>query len=154
MLLVALVIVGSLVGLVVLMALIGLALPRDHVASRTARLASSPPDVWREMVALSQEPRFQQGIAFEIDEDRPPAGAAPGKRIARIADDKLPFGGRWIYEVAGEGTVSRITITEEGFVKNPVFRFLSATVFKQTTTMEKFIRALAGKLGVDVAWDR
>jgi len=152
MLFIALVIVGSLVGLVVLMALIGFMLPRDHVASRTARLPSPPPDVWREMVALSLEPRFQQGIRFEIDEDRPPAGAAPGVRITRIADDKLPFGGRWIYEVAGEEGVSRITITEEGFVKNPLFRFLSATVFKQTATMEKFIRALAAKLRVDVAW--
>jgi hypothetical protein len=152
MLLVALIVVGSIVGLVILMALVGLALPRDHVASRTARLASPAADVWREMVAISQEARFQQGIRFEIDEDRPPTASTAGRRVTRIADDKLPFGGRWIYEVTSEGAASRITITEEGFVKNPVFRFLSATVFKQTATMEKLIRALAKKLGVDVAW--
>ncbi|HUS29377.1 MAG TPA: hypothetical protein VMZ53_12750 [Kofleriaceae bacterium] len=152
MLLVALIVVGSIVALVVVMALIGLALPRDHVATRSAVLGAAPADVWREMVAVSQEPRFQQGITFEIDEDRPPGSGQAGRRVTRIADDKLPFGGRWIYEVAAEGSGSRITITEEGFVKNPVFRLLSATVFKQTATMEKLIRALAAKLGVDVAW--
>ena len=82
-------------------------------------------------------------ILFEIVEER-----APERRVTRIADDKLPFGGRWIYELAPAGTGTRLTITEDGFIKNPVFRFLSKTVFSTTSTIEKFLQDLGAHLGV------
>jgi hypothetical protein len=161
-----LVIVGSLVGLVVVMAAIGLALPRDHVAARAAVLARSPEDVWRVISNIDDYPRWRHGvkaierlsqsefrerssngvIRYEVVEDRPRE-----VRITRIADPKLPFGGRWIFELAGEGTGTRLTITEDGFVKNPVFRFLSRTVFSTTATLERFLTDLGRHLGVAAA---
>lgn len=156
-------IAGGLVGLLVLMALIGLALPREHVAARRAVLAKPPDDVWAALIDLDAQPRWRKGlkklerldgtrfretttqgaITFEVVEERPRE-----LRITRIADDKLPFGGRWIYELAPDGAGTRLAITEDGFVKNPVFRFLARTVFSTASTIEAFLRDLAAHLGV------
>src|SRR5689334_1632248 len=154
-------VVAALVGLVVGMALIGLALPRGHVVSRTATLARPREAVWRALTDLDAQPGWRRGLAklerlggtqfrehtshgailYEVVEER-----APERRVTRIADDTLPFGGRWIYELepAGEGT--KLTITEDGFVKNPVLRFLSKTVFSTTATIEKFLKDLEAHL--------
>jgi hypothetical protein len=77
-------------------------------------------------------------IPFVVDED-----VAPSRLVTRIADDKLPFGGRWVITVAPEGAGSRVTVTEEGVVKNPVFRFLSRTVFSLVKTQERWLQNLA-----------
>src|SRR5215203_2646059 len=102
------------------MALVGLLLPRAHLDATHCR-----------------EHTTQGTSLFEVVEDR-----ATERRVTRIADDKLPFGGRWIYELRAEGTGTRVTITEDGFIKNPVFRFLSKTVFSTTATIEKFLHDL------------
>jgi hypothetical protein len=129
---------GGLVGLVVVMAVIGLALPRDHLAARRATIARPPAEVWR---ALTELPNRDK-IAYEIVEDRPPE-----LRITRIADDNLPYGGRWIYELAPADGGTQLTITEDGFIKNPVFRFLAATVFSTASTIERAMTDLGRHLG-------
>lgn len=162
---IALSIIGGLVGLVVVMALVGLALPRDHVASRKTTLAKSPDEVWRVLVDLEGQTKWRRGLkrvellsptefrehttqgklTFEVTESR-----ERELRITRISDEKLPFGGRWIYELVPDGNGTRLTITEDGFVKNPVFRFLSKTVFSQAATIEKFLADLGAHLAVSV----
>ena len=73
-----------------------------------------------------------------------------GRRlVTKIADDSLPFGGTWTYELsrpsAGNGAVLRIT--ENGEVKNVVFRFISRFILGQTATMDTYLRDLGRKLG-------
>lgn len=156
--------------LVVIMALVGMRMPAEHVAARRAKLGKPTAEVWRALTDLDAQPRWRKGlrniehldardgkpcfreltsqgvITYVVDEDRAPASKQPGLRITRIADERLPFGGRWIYELAPDGT---LTITEDGFVKNPVFRFLSRTVFSQSATLEQFLRGLAMHVGSD-----
>lgn len=43
-----------------------------------------------------------------------------------------------------------MTITEDGFVKNPIFRLLSKTVFSQSSTIERFLADLGAYLSVPV----
>jgi hypothetical protein len=151
-------IAGCLAGVVGLMAVIGLALPRAHVAARRTTLPAPPGDVWRaltdlenqvgwrrdlrEVVRVSptsfRERTTQGSITFEITTERPPE-----LRITTIADEELPFGGRWIYELAPASAGTQLTITEDGFVKNPLFRFLSRTVFSTASTMERFLADLS-----------
>jgi hypothetical protein len=160
---IAISIVGGLIGLVLVMAVIGLMLPRAHVVARRATLAKPPAEVWRALVEVEAHPAWRRGvkrievleparfrehsahgaILFEVTESREPA-----LRITRIADDKLPFGGRWIYELSPDGEGTRLAITEDGFVKQPVFRFLARTVFSQSATIEKFLADLGTHLGV------
>jgi hypothetical protein len=166
MLWIVLYIIGGLVGLVLLMALVGMMLPRAHVAARTTTIAKPPPEVWRALTNLDAQTSWRRGlkriervddtrfrehttqgtILYEVVEER-----AAERRITRIADDKLPFGGRWIYDLRPDGSGTRLTITEDGFIKNPIFRFLSKTVFSTTATIEKFLQDLGAHLGTPVA---
>lgn len=165
-------VVGVLLLLVAGMALAGLALPAAHVASRSARLPRPPDDVWRALTDRSSHPHWRRDlrrleplpdvsgapsfrehsrhgvITFVVDEQTAPAAGRAGRLVTRIADDGLPFGGRWIHEVADDPDGgARVTITEEGVVKNPVFRFLSRFVFGHTATLDAFLRDLAAHLG-------
>jgi hypothetical protein len=93
-------------------------------------------DVWREI------PRNGSPMLLETTLVEPP------RRLVRtIADSSLPFGGRWVYAVAEDGTGTRLTVTEEGEVYNPIFRFVSRFFMDPAATIEGFLRALSAHLG-------
>jgi hypothetical protein len=64
----------------------------------------------------------------------------PRRLVTRIADQSLPFGGTWTYELTPAGSGTRLTITEHGTVFNPVFRFMSRFVFGHAATIERFLK--------------
>jgi hypothetical protein len=67
--------------------------------------------------------------------------------VRTIADPSLPFGGRWVYEL--EPTPSggtRVTVTEEGEVYNPIFRVVSRFM-DQSATIKEYLTDLAGRFG-------
>src|SRR4051812_24568518 len=107
-------IVAPIVGLIVLAVLVGLLLPRDHVATRTAKFDRPPTDVYAALTAL-QTKRKEPAVVVEVDD-------APRRRVTRIADDSHGYGGRWICELQPDNGGTKVSITEDGFVSNPVFR--------------------------------
>jgi len=160
-----LVVLGVLVALVVVIVAIGYALPVKHVASRQARLGQTPDKVfavitkvedfpaWRPSVkrvevlpANNGKSRFREigsdgSILFETD------SVVQGKRLVnRIADPSLPVGGRWIYDLAPDGSGTLLTITEDGEVYNPVFRFVSRFIMGHTKTIDQFLADLHKRL--------
>jgi uncharacterized protein YndB with AHSA1/START domain len=163
---IALYIVLGIVALIGLLALIGSFLPRDHEASRTQRFAQSRDVVWAVIRDFARHPEWRKdvkrvelvadvggqsgvrehgghgAVLYALDADEPPA-----KLVMRIADDSLPYGGSWTIELKPAGSGCEVTITERGFVKNPIFRFLSKTVFSPAATIESYLAALAKKLG-------
>ena len=150
---------GALVLLLVVVAAIGFMLPQNHVASVETVLAASPGRVFERISDPARYPEWRQDvtrveslgtnpqkwrehgsddpITYEVVESRPPE-----RRVVRIADADLPFGGTWTYELTLEGTGTRLVITERGEVYNPIFRFMSRFVFSHTATMERFIASL------------
>jgi hypothetical protein len=140
---IALSIVGSLVGLVVLLNLIGLLLPRNHLAARRATFAQPPNRVWAALIELADHVAARDKLPIELERDE-----APRLRVSRIIDDKLPFGGRWYYELEPLDAGTRVTITEAGFVKLPMFRIF--TTLAPNATKTKFLRELGAKLAVPV----
>lgn len=163
----ALVVIGGLIGLILLMTLIGVFLPQDHVATRSLTLPQPPEAVWQVVTDFAQQPKWfsevtsserlpdQNGRArwrevyggdmeatVEVIEAKPP------QRIVRkIVNDDLPFGGQWEYDIKPVDTGSQITVTERGTVNNPFFRFMSRFVFGYTATIEKYLQSLAAKFG-------
>ena len=76
----------------------------------------------------------------------------PRRLVGRIQDTDQPWGGAWQYDLAAEGTTAtRVTVTERGWVSNPIFRFLSKYAFGHYSTLDKYLRALGRKFGTDVA---
>ena len=162
--------IGIVLGVLALaigaIALIGAMLPRGHRASRRAKFRQTPealyaviagPPDWRSDVKgfgtlPERDGRRQwweesqgQRITYELVEDAPPL-----RRVTRIADKGLPFGGTWTLEIAPESGGAALRVTEEGEVYNVVFRFFSRFVFGYTGTMDGYLKDLGRKFGETV----
>lgn len=154
-----------LVGLVAVIAAVGSALPVAHVATRTIAINRPIDEVWGvltdfrgqlswrkelktvELVAGTPRETWREDtgddpISFETTEAIPPA-----RLVRTIADSTLPFGGRWVYSLEAAGGGTRLTITEEGEVYHPVFRFVSHFLLDQAATIEGVMRGLASHFG-------
>jgi len=127
-------VVGAIVLLGIVVTVIGAMLPKAHSASRTARIAM-PPDALHALVLKRiGEP---QEYPLRIERNEPPS-----LLVTRIAGERLPFGGTWTYRITPAPGGSELTITEDGEVYNPNFRFMSRFVFGDYATMDTFIGKL------------
>lgn len=163
---IALIVVLVLVVLIVVLVVVGLFLPRNHVASRSAVFDAPPERIWAALTDTAKAPEWRTGlksvdalppldgkrryreitgfgpITYVVEEER-----APERLVGRIADEGLGYGGSWTWELAREGSRTRVTITERGFVTNPVFRVLARFVFGYGKTMDVYLRDLGRRLG-------
>jgi hypothetical protein len=80
-------------------------------------------------------------MKLETVESQPPT------RLVRDVVDNPIFSGRWTYELRAQNGGTMVSITEHGSVPNPVFRLISRFVIGHTTSLDKFLTALAGKFG-------
>jgi uncharacterized protein YndB with AHSA1/START domain len=169
-----LIVVGALVGLVGIVAIIGSFLPKAHTARRRLLVAQPPERVWAAVTDFPGQAAWRPELkAVERATDRdgkevwreiPKRGdamplettelVAPRRLVRTIADPSLPFGGRWVYEVEPAPGGARLTITEEGEVYNPIFRFVSHFFMDPAATIDAYLRALCAHLGVPVQMER
>jgi uncharacterized protein YndB with AHSA1/START domain len=164
----ALIAVGIVVLVLVAVTAIGALLPRDHVAATSAVIAASPDDIWKALIDVDQFPRWRAVSEVQrLDSNGGPRrwrevsrfGAlsfeevqaiSPRLLTSRITDTDQGFGGTWTWEITPVPGGSHVTVTERGFVTNPMFRFLSRFVFGHYATQEEYLRALGRKFGKDV----
>jgi len=163
---IALVVVGSLGGLVALVAIIGWSLPVKHHVTREATykvaadrlfaLISSPLDFpkWRTGVKSVEMlptggglPKWTEVssnaiITFAVTQ------SVPGVELTTvIADKSLPFGGSWTYVLVPAGSDSTtLRITEDGEVYNVIFRFMSRFVFGHAASLEQYLKDVQAQL--------
>ena len=126
---------------VIVVIAIGAMLPVAHHAQRTAQIDKPPGAVY---AVLAGPPDWQPGskVPYEKIETDPPR-----KLVTRISDKSLPFGGTWTYDLKPSTAGTELTITEDGEVYNPLFRFVSKYVIGHTATIDQYIEALKKKLG-------
>lgn len=160
--------VAALIALILIVTLIGMALPEAHVASRALILKQPPQSVWQAISDFAGQTKwrsdlkrverlpdrngnevwleeFQRGMSIPLETIE----SDPNWRLVRrIADDSLPFGGVWEYSITPttEGGC-QLTIIERGKVRNPIFRFMSRFVFGHTATIESYLSSLAKSFG-------
>lgn len=164
-----LIIGGIVVVLVLVVVLIGALLPRDHVASVSARINAPPTAVWSAIVQPEAFPTWRGDVrrvemltstangpswreytrngalTMGIEQSEPPR-----RVVTRILDQNLPYGGVWEYDIASDGgNDCRVTITERGWVSNPLFRFVSRFVLGQTSSMDAYLRSLGKHFGTE-----
>jgi len=143
-----LLVVGAAALLVCVAVVIGYLLPVHHTATRSIRLRASTGQLWPLISDLEKSPAWRTGVKSverqpDMDGhevwretnarndaiDYETIDVQPGKKLVRrIATRGLPFGGTWTFALAQDGTDSTLTITEDGQVYNPVFRFVSRFV--------------------------
>jgi len=167
-----LIVVAALAGLVAIVWLIGALLPKGHVAARSAQFRQPPESIWRAITDVAAFPSWRTDVkSVERLPDRDGHAAwrevnkhgqaltletveflPPHRLVARMADPKLPFGGTWTYEISPADGGSQLTITENGEVYNPIFRFMARYVFGYYGTLEEYQKALGKKFGEEVRW--
>jgi hypothetical protein len=155
---------GALVILIAVVALIGALLPRNHHATRQARYRQKPeaiyftlagPVDWRTDIKASGNLPDRDGrklwweqdshghkVTYELIEDK-----MPSRRVTRIAEKNLPFGGTWTIEISPTNDGSVVRITEDGEIYNVIFRFAARFFFGYTSSIEGYLRDLGHRFG-------
>jgi Polyketide cyclase / dehydrase and lipid transport len=161
----ALIIIGSTVGLLILLAvtatIVGSRMPPDHTVSRSLQVNRRPAEVyaivrnfgqaaeWRrdvKRVDVLAADRFREhgsngAITYQIVDD------VPNQRIVtKIVDVDLGYSGSWEYALQDTGNGTLVMITERGIVSNPLFRFMSRYIFGHTATIDAYLRSLEARL--------
>ena len=147
----------------------GYALPRTHRAASRITLRQPPFEVW----AVVRDLGALQGTWKELKSARklPDTGGreiweqnaggypmrliveesvSPSRLVTRIdAAPDAAFGGTWTYELVPQGSGTQLTVTEDGYVSNPVFRVMMKLMGVHRTA-DGYLRALGVKLGESV----
>jgi hypothetical protein len=132
--------ISGLAALVALAAIIGATLPRNHVASRSLTLRRPPQEIWHVIMQATAA----SSVPVDLVESDPPR-----RQVTRVKDTEKNFGGTWtitITPTAGGGT---LTITEEGWVGNPIFRFVSRYVMGHHATIDGMLKDVAKRFNED-----
>jgi 2-phospho-L-lactate guanylyltransferase (CobY/MobA/RfbA family) len=131
-------VLGALVVLAAVIAAIGATLPRNHVASRTLRVKRAPDEAW---TAITQA-MTASDVPTDIVESDPPK-----RLMSRVKETEKMFGGTWTVTIAPVEGGSALTITEDGWVANPIFRFVSRFVMGHHATMDGMLKTVARSFG-------
>lgn len=67
--------------------------------------------------------------------------------VVTIVDENLPFGGSWTYRLEQLGTGMRLSITEDGQIYSPIYRFISRFIMGYTGTIRQYMDDLKQKTG-------
>jgi hypothetical protein len=153
------IILAVLFVLVIAIVGVGAMLPKRHTTSRTAMLRATPeqifalisgPQDWRTDLKeykffdqnghamVRETDKHGQTINYEIVQSQPPTLL---KRT--ITGKNLPFGGSWTWIVQRQDDGSAVTITEDGEVYNPLFRFVSKFIMGHTRSIDNYLTMLS-----------
>ena len=158
----ALIVIAVLVAVV---ALIGSRLPQSHRALVEQTFSAAPESIWRTITDVEAFPSWRDGVTRVQrlpDRDGRPVWVEEGAfrkmtlaierfepprlLVGRIADPCLPFGGTWTYEITPVTGGSRLRITEDGEIYNPIFRFMSRFIFGYEGTIQSYMASLHKRL--------
>jgi uncharacterized protein YndB with AHSA1/START domain len=159
MLRVVILVLGALVALILAVVAFGYALPVAHVVTRETELAATPERVFAALMDVEAYPKWRSDVkeveivaraplrwrekgsndtiafeALEVD--------GPKRLVTRITDKTLPFGGSWTFALQPAGAGTRLSVTENGEVYNPLIRVMSRYVFGHTATIEQYLADL------------
>ncbi len=157
---------GLIVGLILLVVVVGMLIPKSHVVSRKARFNQTPEIVfdtitdfqgqasWRSGLSKVERLPDRDGNAVWRETNRRTGPLTmmimtsdpPHRMVSQIVDNKS-FGGTWTYEITSTAGGCELTITENGEIYNPIFRVFARFVFGYTATMENYLKQLGTKFG-------
>lgn len=145
---------------------VGYRLPEQHTASSEREYPAAPSRVYGEIANPGEYPRWRSGVqqvemlppdsagrtrfreislgdetTYEIEQQIPDR-----LFVTRIADEDLPYGGTWTFELEPTQTGTLLRITEDGEVRNPIFRFVSRYVMGHTRGINKYLDDLDERL--------
>lgn len=162
-----LLVMGLIVSIVAAVLVGGFFTPRKHVAARYIDLKAAPDVVWKLVRTVTEYPNWREDIRkvemiagndsrpswteFGLSKStsyRAEVDDAPSRLTTRILDEDLGYSGEWRFVISPIAGGTRLTITEDGEVNNPVFRFFGNFI-GYTRTIDKYLNDLAAELRED-----
>ncbi len=151
-----LIIVGIITVPILVVLIGGMMLPVNHTASVEKTFATKPDRIWSLLTDIEGQPKWRTDLkSIKVVSQDPVSwvetsgfGEIPMKveriesnqtLVTRINSTELPFGGTWTFKLEPQGSSTKLTITEDGEVRQPVFRFLSKYVFGHTKTLNTYM---------------
>ena len=160
------------VGLLALVAVaygVGLAMPREHTVSSRIQLTAPRDSVFAVLRAFGDYPKWDKdfkssvpgksrngretwvqdvgGMTMSVEFK---AVQAPSRMVTEVVtDEKSAWGGVWTYELVANGSVTEVTITEEGWIKSPFFRVMMKAMGTHST-MDGVLKNLGARFGEQV----
>ena len=163
-----LIVMGALAAVFVAMALVGLFVSREHRATSTISLKQPIDSVWKVVrdigggaswwPAIKHVERLPDRGGREVWRQKQMSGfdvpiivleSTPPRRLVTQINPKAraAFGGTWTYELAPEGDGTHMSVTEVGWIGNPIFRFMSRFLFGYYGSLDNYLKALAKRFG-------
>jgi uncharacterized protein YndB with AHSA1/START domain len=160
------------VGLLVLAAVVygaGLTMPRDHQARSRVQLTAPRDSVWAVLRAFGDYPQWDKDFKSSV-RGKSSSGRetwvqdvggmtmavefksvdAPSRLVTEVVtDDKSDWGGVWTYNLVTNGVGTEVTITEDGWIKSPIFRVMMKLMGTHST-MDGVLKALGARFGDQV----
>jgi hypothetical protein len=168
------IVLGVIAALALIVVIVGAMLPQSHVAVSSAQFSKPAADMFRTITDVATAASWRKDVDriemlppngnriawrevskgdvvnYEGEIVRAPEPGVPGRFISRIVSKDLPYGGEWIIDVSINGNASVVTVTENGEVYNPIFRFVSKYVMGHSATIDGYLRALGTHVGESV----
>ena len=161
---IVLITLGIIVGIIILMVLIGYVTPVKHTASVTEELKLPDHKLYKLLINFKNYPKWrtelkgvkvisesewvevskfgEMALSFtELVENKKIVGSI-------VPDKSLQFGGSWTYDLQATGSkTTKLTVTENGEVYSPLFRFVSKYIMGHKGTLKRFMKNLQDEIG-------
>ncbi|NBC82216.1 MAG: polyketide cyclase [Bacteroidetes bacterium] len=142
----------------------GMALPEKHSVTVTDTIQAPGNEVYKRVRNVSEYDLWRKNLRevkvfspndwFEVHADadtilyRMTILEEKKKLLTTIESDHLPFGGHWIFEFTTPDMESTIlTITENGEVYNPIYRFVSRFITGYDASIKEYLISLKRSFG-------
>lgn len=161
---------AALFGALLVAAGIGLLLPRHHVVVSSLTLRKPATEVWGAIADVATQPVWRSDLTRterlpdhdgrEVWLQQGELGEwavefvhreSPRLLVTAVADSSQGFGGTWTYELEPLEDATLLTITERGFIDDPLMRFLARFVFGLHGSQQDYLTDLARHLGEETA---
>lgn len=163
-------VLGSFLAIAVLMVLaagIGWSMEPSHVVAREAVYPGTPKELWGVITRFDQMATWRSDVEavriesgdpiqfVEMGEQGPmpmevTEQEAPHHLVIMASDYSLPFTGTWTYDLKEVEGGTRLSITEQGTIDNPLFRFVAHTMMDPSDTITTYLVDLGRHLGHEV----
>lgn len=147
---------ASVLGLIILMTLIGLLLPKKHSSKRSTQVNASPSRVFQLLTAAKKYPEWRSEVkSIELLNEtgtewkestkfgemtlKISAQEPPEKLIITVGGEGLPFGGVWTFDLEAKSGGTEVTLAEDGEIYPPLFRFISRFIIGNHRTVEVYL---------------
>ncbi len=157
---------GGVAGLVLVMIAVAFLLPVEHSATVSRVVTGTPEEVWAVITDIEsfstwrtdidRAERLEPRAGWPAWREEGPSGALtfemgavepPKRLVTSIVDEGLPFGGTWTYVLDATDAGTLVTITEDGRIYSPVYRFVARFFLGYEVTMLTYLDGLEARMG-------